>query len=89
LMSICILGCLFSLYEGEVESITLDKKTDTILVRYTNIVCKKRYHCHALGDISSVRAVCRGRKGPSETQHFILCIYLRTGQMIKVLFSKS
>ena len=88
-MSICLIGCLWSIYEGEVESLTFDKKSETFLVRYTNIVCKKRYHCHPLKDITSIRAVSKGRKGPNETQHYILCIYLKNDVMIKVLFSKN
>lgn len=84
-----MLGGLASLYEGEVETITLDKKTETLLVKYTSFLCKKRYHCHALKNISGVRGVIRGRKGPSETSHYVLCIYTHSGQMIKTLFSKN
>lgn len=89
LLSFCLFGCMYSLYEGEIESISIDKKTETLLIKYTNILCKKRYHCHAIGEILNIKAVQKGRKGPSETQHYILCIYLRQGQMIKVLFSKN
>ena len=89
LLSVLLLGGLFSLYEGEVESIILDKKAETILVRYVNFICKKRYHCHALKNINCVRACVRGHKGHSETVHYVLCIFMHSGEMIKVLFSKS
>lgn len=89
LLAFCLYGCVYSLYEGEFESITFDRKSETVLVRYTNFLCKKRYYCHALADISSVRAVERGRKGPSETAHYILCIYMKSGQMVKILWSKN
>ena len=89
LLAFCLIGCICSLYEGEFESITFDRKSDTLLVRYTNFLCKKRYYCHALDDISSLRAVQKGRKGPSETVHYILCIYMKSGKMVKVLWSKN
>ena len=81
-------GGFFSLYEGEIESIILDKKVETILVRYRNFLCKKRYHCHALKNISGIRACVRGHRGNSETEHYVLCIFMHSGEMIKVLFSK-
>ena len=89
LLSLLILAGLASLYEGEVETVVLDKQTETLLVKYTSIMCKKRYHCHALKNISGVKGIIRGRKGPTETTHYVLCIYTHSGQMIKTLFSKS
>lgn len=59
------------------------------MVRYTNFVCKRRYHCHALKNIESIRACKRGHQGPNETEHYILCIFTHSGEMIKVLFSKN
>ena len=89
LMSILLLGGLGSLYEGEVESVILDRKAQTILIRYTNFLCKKRYQCHSLKNIQSVRACQRGHKGHSETAHYVLCIFMHSGEMLKVLFSKK
>ena len=89
LMSILLLAGLFSLYEGEVESVILDRKAQTILIRYTNFLCKRRYHCHSLKNIQSVRACVRGHKGHSETAHYVLCIFMHSGEMLKVLYSKK
>ena len=88
-MTLLLIGGFCALYEGEVETIILDKKEETILIRYTNLICGKRYHCHALKNISGVRACVRGRKGPTETEHYVLCIFTHSGEMIKVLFRKS
>lgn len=89
LLAVLLIAGLASLYEGEVESVILDKKAETILIRYKNFLCKKRYHCHALKNIKSVRACVRGHKGHSETAHYVLCIFMHSGEMIKVLFSKK
>lgn len=89
LMTVLLVTGVFSIYEGEIESIILDKKAETLLVRYTNLLCKKRYFCHALKNVSGVRACVRGHKGTNETEHYVLCIFTHSGEMIKVLFSKN
>ena len=89
LLSILLLAGLFSFYEGEIESVVLDKKAETILIRYKSFLCTKRYHCHSLKNVKSLRACTRGHRGHSETAHYVICIFLHSGEMIKVLFSKK
>ena len=89
LMALLLFAGIYCFYDGEIESIILDKKSKTLMVRYTSILCKKRYYVHALKDISGIRACIRGRKGPAETEHYVLCIFTYSEDMVKVLFSKD
>lgn len=78
------------LYEGELETVIFDKTVNKVMVRYKSFFCKKRYFCHALSEISGVRGCVRGHKGPSETEHYIICIFLNNSRdCLKVLFSKN
>lgn len=89
LLTILLTAGLYSLYEGELETIVFDKKSKTMLVRYTNFICKKRYTCEALKNISGIKACIKGHKGPGESEHYILCVYTHSGSMTKVLMSKN
>lgn len=90
LLSLLLLVSAACLYEGEVETVILDKAFDKLMVRYTSFLCKKRFFCHSLSDISGIRGCVRGHKGPSETEHYVICIFLNNSrECLKVLFSKS
>ena len=79
LLSILLLISLLCIYEGEVETVTFDKAGNNLQVRYTNFMCIRRVHCQPLHEITSIRACKRGRSGPSETCHYVLCIYMKSG----------
>ena len=89
LLSILLLVAIYSLYEGELETVVFDKKIDKLQIRYKNILCKTRFQNQTLSKITSIRACVRGRSGPNETVHYVICIFTENGEMTKVLFSKS
>jgi hypothetical protein len=80
---------VWSIVAGEFESVTFDKKKETMFIRYTPICCQKRFESHLLENIRAVRAVQRGRQeGGTDTINYVLVIYLQDGISVKVLQSR-
>lgn len=59
---IFILGVVFC-YGGKVESVTIDKRENLLILKSTNIFCRSKSTPHSLKDVTNVRAVKKGHDG--------------------------
>ena len=76
--------------DGDIETLTFDKKTDTMMITHIKFFCHKRRICHTLGSIKAVRAMLKGsKKGGINTLHYVLMIFTDEGHTYKVMWSKN